>query len=91
MIASDSVMSASRRLCVTMILPGSESSAVTPMYKVDLSNSTRTSVRSEAGAPSIGSVWMKFVYGSTPSHASSVTLPSITGGGEPSASGFAGI
>ena len=65
MIASVSVRSASRRLWLTMILSGSESKQITPMYRFALSNSTRTSVRSLAGAPSIGSVWMKVENGST--------------------------
>src|SRR5438552_11299306 len=86
MTASVSVSVESRRAWLTMILSGSRSKQTMPTYSVVRSKRTRTSVRSDAGAPSVGSCWVKTSYGAAPFHASSVTAPSMTGVGRPSSS-----
>ena len=76
---SVSFSDASRRDCDTMIFEGSASKQMMLTYTLPLPTTMRTSVFSEAGAPSVGSCCVKSANGFTVCQTASVTRPSMMG------------
>ena len=77
-ILSSEHSASSRRRCFPTMVSGSESYAVTPRYSASLSNAMRTSVRSVAGWPLFGSIWMKSPAGQRRDQMASSSRPSIS-------------